>query len=341
MLDNTCLLFIEQPLVRHQARREQSPGRPRRRSSVDPSRRAARSTIRTRATRTASSAACTSPSWTGWASRFDRFGDADAPSPGSESNPAPRVNVRRLHPRDRGHLARNPEGGIVAVQRADQEIIGRPQAFQSVVWTVRSVLIGEVGRLLAADDSGHVGRVIHIADVCGEGDLLMPPCDTLLGPLRAPAEPTGCRAVGCGASPRFHRRPGAAALRHQLRPQWTSPWRALADTRAPPACYRAVRHPGWRHGASRVDLVGYRSTPITRSMMWHPSSNMMPPGYSTSCRRAAEVENLAHDRVDFEHVPQPTLLQKGRGARPRAGLYRYMYPIWTSRFSFAAMSRII
>ena len=67
----------QQPVVGHQARRDQGAGRPGRRPGRDARDRPRARLHATRATTTASSAACTSRSWTGWACKLDRFGDAD------------------------------------------------------------------------------------------------------------------------------------------------------------------------------------------------------------------------------------------------------------------------
>ena len=45
-------------------------------------------------------------------------------------------------------------------------------------------------------------------------------------------------------------------------------------------------------------------------MMWQPSSNMIPPGYSANQRASCGVDDLAHHGVNLERVAQPALLQE-------------------------------
>ena len=86
----------QQPVVGHQARRDQGARRPGRRPRGDARRPAACSTTATRATSTASSAACTSGSWTGWAS--SSTASATPPFASSGSDPVGPVWGERFLP---------------------------------------------------------------------------------------------------------------------------------------------------------------------------------------------------------------------------------------------------
>ena len=77
VLDNSCLLFISNMWSGSKHDSTQAAGPAGRRPGRHARNRPRARLPRTRATTTASSAACISRSWTAWACKLDRFGDAD------------------------------------------------------------------------------------------------------------------------------------------------------------------------------------------------------------------------------------------------------------------------